>query len=194
MSTSRRPGVRERRRGRRSGGGDGQLHANDGGAVETLWRGGHGHIAPDRQRAWPELYGNAGNNQLTGLGGSDYLVGGLGNDRYYVDASDFIGEEAGGGDDTIFVASSYALRDGVEIETLVAVNQDSLDPVNFAGNEYGQSLYGSQGINSMNGGGGNDYLVGLGGNDLGSGRGQWHLAAALATIALFEARPGVESQ
>ncbi|MEO7366138.1 MAG: M10 family metallopeptidase C-terminal domain-containing protein, partial [Sphingomicrobium sp.] len=111
------------------------------------------------------LYGNAGDNILTGMGGSDYLVGGAGNDQYYVDTSDFIAEANGGGDDTIYVADSYILREGSEIETLVAVNQDSLDPVNLTGNEYGQSLYGSQGVNSLNGGAGNDYLVGLGGND-----------------------------
>jgi Ca2+-binding RTX toxin-like protein len=111
------------------------------------------------------LYGNAGNNILTGGGGADYMVGGAGNDKYYVDTSDFIDEKVGGGDDWIFVASSYTLREGNEIETLVAVNQDSTDPVNFSGNEFGQSLYGSQGANQLDGGAGNDYLVGLGGND-----------------------------
>ncbi|HYU94895.1 MAG TPA: calcium-binding protein [Sphingomicrobium sp.] len=111
------------------------------------------------------LYGNAGNNILTGGGGADYMVGGAGNDKYYVDVSDFIGESVGGGDDWIFVATSYTLREGNEIETLVAVNQDSSDPVNFTGNEFGQSLYGSQGANQLDGGAGNDYLVGLGGND-----------------------------
>jgi serralysin len=111
------------------------------------------------------MYGNAGNNIFIGLGGADYMAGGAGNDQYYVDTSDFIGEVAGGGDDMVLVGTTYILRDGAEIETLVAVNQDSLDPVNLTGNEYGQSLYGSQGNNSMNGGGGNDYLVGLGGND-----------------------------
>jgi VCBS repeat-containing protein len=111
------------------------------------------------------LYGNAGNNILMGLGGADYLVGGAGNDIYYVDTSDFIAELNGGGDDMVVVATSYILRDGAEIETLVAWNQDSLDPVNLTGNEFGQSLYGSQGVNSLNGGAGNDYLVGLGGND-----------------------------
>ena len=60
---------------------------------------------------------------------------------------------------------TYILREGIEIETLVAVNQGRLAPVNLTGNEYGQSLYGSQGANSLNGGAGNDYLVGLGGND-----------------------------
>src|SRR6185369_8584648 len=69
------------------------------------------------------------------------------------------------GDDWIFVASSYTLREGNEIETLVAVNQNSTAAVDLTGNEFGQSLYGSQGVNSLNGGGGNDYLVGLGGND-----------------------------
>ena len=111
------------------------------------------------------LYGNAGNNDLTGGGGSDYLVGGAGNDRYFVDNLDFIAENVGGGDDTIFVADTYILREGAEIETLVAANQDSLGAVNLTGNEFGQSLYGSQGANGLNGGAGNDYLVGLGGND-----------------------------
>ena len=111
------------------------------------------------------LYGNAGNNLLTGNGGSDYMVGGAGNDWYYVDVSDFIGEVLGGGDDMIVVATSYILREGNEIETLVAWNQDSFDPVNLSGNEFGQSLYGSQGANSLSGGAGNDFLVGLGGND-----------------------------
>jgi len=111
------------------------------------------------------LYGNAGNNILMGNGGTDYMAGGSGNDVYYVDPSDFIAESVGGGDDMVVVPTSYILRDGVEIETLVAWLQDSTDPVNLTGNEFGQSLYGSQGVNSLNGGGGNDYLVGLGGND-----------------------------
>jgi Ca2+-binding RTX toxin-like protein len=93
------------------------------------------------------------------------MVGGAGNDVYYVDASDFIGEDVGGGDDTIVVATSYTLREGNEIETLVALNQNSTDPVSLTGNEFGQSLYGSQGANQLDGGAGNDFLVGLGGND-----------------------------
>jgi serralysin len=111
------------------------------------------------------IYGNSGDNILIGLGGSDYLVGGLGNDRFIVDESDFISELVGGGDDWLIVPGTYILREGSEIETLAAINQDSFDAVNLTGNEYGQSLYGSQGVNSMHGGAGNDYLVGLGGND-----------------------------
>lgn len=111
------------------------------------------------------IYGNAGDNILTGNGGADFLVGGLGNDRFIVDQSDLISELAGGGDDWIYVPGTYVLREGVEIETLVAANQESFDAVNLSGNEFGQSLYGSQGANSLNGGAGNDYLVGLGGDD-----------------------------
>ena len=111
------------------------------------------------------LYGNAGNNMLTGLGGADYMVGGAGNDIYYVDMSDFIGEAmAAATTGSSFPTATFCAK-AIEIETLVAVNQDSLDPVDLTGNEYGQSLYGSQGVNSLNGGAGNDYLVGLGGND-----------------------------
>jgi Ca2+-binding RTX toxin-like protein len=148
--------------------------------VETLTTSNAASIAPINltgNELGQSIYGNAGDNMLTGNGGADYLVGGLGDDRYYVDTSDFILEEIGGGDDWIFVASSYTLREGNEIETLVAVNQDSLDTVNFSGNEFGQSLYGSQGANQLHGGGGNDYLVGLGGNDfLIGGAGDDHLA------------------
>jgi Ca2+-binding RTX toxin-like protein len=111
------------------------------------------------------LYGNAGNNILTGGGGADFMVGGAGNDVYYVDPTDFIGEDVGGGDDTIVVATSYTLREGNEIEALVALNQASTAPVDFTGNEFGQSLYGSEGVNHLDGGAGNDYLVGEGGND-----------------------------
>ncbi|HEY6662840.1 MAG TPA: hypothetical protein VIZ66_07945, partial [Sphingomicrobium sp.] len=124
-----------------------------------------GNIALTGNELAQSLYGNAGNNVLTGGGGADYMVGGAGNDVYYVDTSDFIGEANNGGDDTIVVAISYTLREGNEIETLVALNQDSVSPVDLTGNEYGQSLYGSQGVNNLSGGAGNDYLVGLGGND-----------------------------
>ena len=132
------------------------------------------------------MYGNAGNNIFVGNGGADYLVGAGGNDRYYVDTSDFVGEDAGGGDDWIFVADTYVLRGGAEIETLVALNQDSLDPVSLTGNDFGQSLYGSQGNNLLSGEGGNDYLVGLGGNDfLVGGAGNDAMAGGLGNDVYF---------
>jgi serralysin len=138
----------------------------DGAAVETMSADPNaGNINLTGNEFAQSIYGNAGNNNIAGMGGADFLVGGAGNDTYYVDPSDFIGEDVGGGDDTIVIATSYILREGNEIETLVALNQSSTDPVNLTGNEFGQSLYGSQGNNMLNGGGGNDFLVGLGGND-----------------------------
>jgi Ca2+-binding RTX toxin-like protein len=153
----------------------------DGAYVETMSADANaGSITLTGNDLGQSLYGNDGDNVLTGNGGSDYLVGGLGNDRYYVDPSDYIGESVGGGDDTIFVTTSYALLDGNEIETLVAVNQDATTQVDFAGNEFGQSLYGNQGVNNLFGAGGDDYLVGLGGNDfLNGGSGNDNLNGGL---------------
>jgi Ca2+-binding RTX toxin-like protein len=139
---------------------------NDGAEVETMSADPTaGNINLTGNEFGQSIYGNAGNNILTGMGGADYMVGGAGNDVYYVDPSDFIGEDVGGGDDTIVVATSYTLREGNEIEALVALNQSSTSPVDFTGNEFGQSLYGSEGVNHLDGGAGNDFLVGLGGND-----------------------------
>ena len=138
----------------------------DGAEVETMSADPNaGNINLTGNEFAQSIYGNAGNNIITGMGGADFLVGGAGNDTYYVDPSDFIGEDVGGGDDTIVIATSYILREGNEIEALVALNQASLAQVDFTGNEFGQSLYGSAGVNNLNGGAGNDYLVGLGGND-----------------------------
>ena len=147
---------------------------NDGAEVETISADPNaGNVNLTGNEYGQSLYGNNGNNVLTGGGGSDFMVGGAGNDVYYVDTSDFIGEDVGGGDDTIVVATSYTLREGNAIEALVALNQASSDPVNFTGNEFGQSLYGSEGVNHLDGGAGNDFLVGQGGNDfLVGGRGQ----------------------
>ena len=139
---------------------------NDGAEVETMSADPNaGNINLTGNEFGQSLYGNAGNNVLTGGGGADYMVGGAGNDVYYVDPSDFIGENVGGGDDTIVVATSYTLREGNEIEALVALDASSTAPVDFTGNEFGQSLYGSEGVNHLDGGAGNDFLVGLGGND-----------------------------
>src|SRR5262249_42046327 len=138
----------------------------DGAEVETMSADPNaGNINLTGNEFAQSIYGNSGNNIITGMGGADFLVGGAGNDTYYVDPTDCIGEDVGGGDDANVIATSYILREGNEIETVVALNQDSTDPVNLTGNEFGQSLYGSQGDNMLNGGGGNDFLVGLGGND-----------------------------
>lgn len=111
-----------------------------------------------------QLLGNDGNNILNGGGGVDQLIGRAGNDTYVVDlATDEILEGAGEGDDVLSALTSYSLAAGVSVETMVASGAGSIA---LAGNEIGQSLYGSSGNNELDGRGGADYLVGAGGADL----------------------------
>jgi len=131
------------------------------------------------------IYGNDGANRLNGDGGSDYLVGlggndflnggsgldylrgGTGDDLYLIDhLGDVILESAGQGDDRVASSSNYILAAGVEVETIGTMNADSTATLHLTGNEFGQSIYGSAGVNWLSGGGGADYLVGLGGDDI----------------------------
>jgi serralysin len=132
------------------------------------------------------ISGNAGANILTSGGGSDYLVGlggndtlvgnadtastlqgGTGNDFYYVfQTGDSIVELAGEGSDRIVTAVSYTLSPGVEIETLLAADQNGTAAIDIAGNDIGQAIGGTNGANILNGNGGADDLAGFGGNDV----------------------------
>jgi VCBS repeat-containing protein len=111
------------------------------------------------------LIGNAGNNVLNGGGGTDLLIGLAGNDTYYIDVSSTqIVEYEGGGNDALYVSSSYVLVNG-EVETLSVNDYGSTQALNLTGNLYAQTLIGNAGNNILNGGGGVDTLIGLGGND-----------------------------
>src|SRR4029453_13130768 len=64
------------------------------------------------------LYGNSGNNLLNGFDAADLMVGGAGNDTYFVDdPSDSAFEVAGQGNDTFFTIANYGLA--ANVETLV---------------------------------------------------------------------------
>jgi Ca2+-binding RTX toxin-like protein len=113
------------------------------------------------------LTGGSGNDVLDGRGGADVMVGGTGHDLYYVDdSSDVIVENAGEGADRVLAKADFTLEAGVEVETLGAVNQISTTPLNFTGNEFGQSIVGSAGDNVLTGNGGEDDLNGLGGSNI----------------------------
>jgi Ca2+-binding RTX toxin-like protein len=127
------------------------------------------------------LTGNFANNVLDGglntaNTAGDTLLGRLGDDTYLVrNYNDVIGEAAGQGNDTVFVATSvvvanvstgYVLTAGQEVEVLSAADQSGTTALNLTGNEFAQTIIGNQGVNVLTDGGTSvDTLIGLGGND-----------------------------
>ena len=68
-----------------------------------------------RQRRRNTLYGNSGNNLLNGEGGADRMVGGAGNDIYFVDnIGDLVLEALNEGTDAVFATIDYTLTANVE--------------------------------------------------------------------------------
>lgn len=78
-------------------------------------------------------------------------------------AGDNVLESANEGEDVIVASTSYALRSGISVETLVAA--DSSAGITLRGNDLANSIYGNAGANLLFGGTGADFLVGLAGND-----------------------------
>ncbi len=107
------------------------------------------------------LYGNDEDNILDGKAGYDWMVGGDGNDTYYVDLDDGIWENAGEGIDTVIsMAPSHMLNDNVEILILAGYAG-----IHGTGNDLDNQIFGNPGANILSGGGGNDTLNGGAGND-----------------------------
>jgi serralysin len=113
------------------------------------------------------LYGNNGANTLNGGGGADIMLGFGGDDIYFVDnANDLIaGEGAGGGNDTAYASTSYALSADAQVETLSAVDNGATTALSLTGNGFANNIWGNNGANTLNGGGGADILLGFGGSD-----------------------------
>jgi VCBS repeat-containing protein len=121
------------------------------------------------------LTGNDGSNRLTGGTGVDVLVGGAGNDSYWMDPDDQAIEEAGGGTDTVYVASDWTL--GSNLENLVLLREaggvqvgagNELDNV-ITGNDLGDTLRGFAGCDTLTGGMQADLLDGGQGADVMAG-------------------------
>ena len=107
------------------------------------------------------LTGNAQDNSLNGALGADRMVGGAGNDTYYVDdAGDVVVEDARAGNDTVVSQISYVL--GAEVENLRLIGAAALNGTGNAGNN---QIYGNGLDNVLTGAGGDDLLVGGRGND-----------------------------
>ncbi|WP_443018532.1 calcium-binding protein [Sphingobium sp. Leaf26] len=108
------------------------------------------------------ITGGAGNDIINGGAGADTMSGGRGNDIYYVDnAGDVVIETIStAGSDTIFTSVSYSLTGYIETLTLTSTAN-----LSGTGNDYGQTINGNSGNNSLSGLGGIDILNGFAGND-----------------------------
>jgi Ca2+-binding RTX toxin-like protein len=111
------------------------------------------------------MYGNDAANVLDGRGGADSMLGGLGDDIYYVDnVGDLAGEGAGEGLDQVRVTlASYTLP--TSIEGLVYWGSST---ANFTGtgNSEANFILGWNGNDVLNGAGGADLMTGQLGNDI----------------------------
>ena len=109
------------------------------------------------------ITGNEFGNTIDGLGGADTMIGGLGNDTFYVDnLGDVVTENVGEGtgDAVLVTVNNYTLAANVEVG---AVNVTT--GLTLTGNELDNILYGNIGNDTLNGGVGNDTLIGETGAD-----------------------------
>ena len=103
---------------------------------------------------------------LLGTLANDSLIGGTGNDSYFVEnAGDAITEAAGDPLDRIYAAVSYGLAAGVSIEVISTTHSLGAGAIDLTGNELANLVYGNAGMNVLGGGGGDDLLAGLAGDD-----------------------------
>ena len=108
------------------------------------------------------IFGTSGNNIINGLGGIDRMIGGLGNDIYFVDhISDLVTEGANAGTDTIRSTVNEALAVNVENLTLLGSAN-----ISGTGNALANIIFGTSGNNIINGLGGIDRMIGGLGNDI----------------------------
>jgi Ca2+-binding RTX toxin-like protein len=112
------------------------------------------------------LIGNVAANVLDGIGmsdnvESDTLIGGLGNDSYFVDEQDSVIEYADGGIDTVSTSGSIFLSDNVENLVLL----ESGGEIDGSGNALANKITGNGSDNALLGDAGNDSLTGNAGAD-----------------------------
>lgn len=117
------------------------------------------------------LVGGQGNDIIAGGAGNDQdtLVGGLGDDSYYVDdLKDIIIEIADEGHDIVNTYIDFTLPGGQHIEILTGELAGNA-ALKLAGNEFDNEISGTGGKNTLSGGDGADTLRGFSGDDILSG-------------------------
>ena len=118
------------------------------------------------------ITGNAGANQLAdglGIGAADTLIGGAGNDTYFVRNTDtLIVEGVGGGTaDRVATTLSFVLAADDDIEILLTTSAAGVAAIDLTGNALAQSIIGNAGINRLEDGlGAADTMTGGAGNDI----------------------------
>ncbi|UUZ65404.1 calcium-binding protein [Polaromonas sp. P1-6] len=107
------------------------------------------------------LMGGAGDDIHIGGAGADGMGGWIGNDTYEVtDAGDFVVENAGEGNDTVWAYINYSLADNVENLILGGVGH-----LTGIGNGLDNTMRGNRGNNTLIGGSGADIMIGGLGHD-----------------------------
>ncbi|HEX8257938.1 MAG TPA: M10 family metallopeptidase [Allosphingosinicella sp.] len=107
------------------------------------------------------ITGNGAANYLKSGLGADLLVGGGGNDRYFIhDADDRVLEVAGGGVDHVLSQVDFRLSEGVETLELSGPARAG------TGNAGANRIVGTAAANRLDGGAGIDVLIGGGADDL----------------------------
>jgi len=107
------------------------------------------------------IVGNSAANFIDGRAGADTMVGGDGNDIYFVDnAGDLVTEGIGSGIDLVNAAISYSLLTNTENLVLSGVGS-----INGSGNGENNILSGNFGNNILDGKAGADIVAGGPGND-----------------------------
>ncbi len=122
-----------------------------------------------------KISGFVSGDKIYGRGGKDTLVGGEGNDAYFISGSGTAGtvvtEERNEGLDSIYsLVSDFDLSAGgtnqnSEVEIISLVAQTGMVAQSAKGNAKSQTMYGNALDNNLTGGGGNDLLYGYDGND-----------------------------
>jgi hypothetical protein len=133
-----------------------QFNFNSGSATN-----GYGGI--DHFFSIENVKGTAFNDTFTSGAGAVGMIGGAGNDTYYVNnVADLVIENANQGNDIVYSTVGYTLPGNVESLVLI----QGAGAINGAGNSADNYIAGNSDNNSLDGKGGNDTLVGGLGNDI----------------------------
>ncbi|MBP6012573.1 MAG: hypothetical protein KBA31_10130 [Alphaproteobacteria bacterium] len=125
------------------------------------------------------IFGNGGADQITALGGNDFVQGGGGGDTFFASVDDGDDTYDGGNGNDTYNLSNTTADATVNLTTGVATSaQTGADTLISI-----ENVVGSSGNNTITGNGGANVLRGLGGNDILDGAGGNDTAAFSGTVA-----------